>query len=113
MTGRKSGTESSERRKSEKAVSCLELTSCEGGVSKWGSKFFQRSDKGTAVSSCLAVLIHSGIECATDGIFGLDDLDLKGLSSQSMVGFQEILGSGQATRPSANDGNFPYGWHSG
>lgn len=74
MTGRKSGS-SSARRKSEKAVSCLELTSCEVCVRKG------RLGKKMELLSYLAILIHSRIECATDSVLGLKDLDLKGFGA--------------------------------
>jgi hypothetical protein len=63
--------------------------------------------------SHLAVLVHSGIECATDGVLGLKDLDLKGFGIKGTVRLQKILGSHQAARASANNSNLSDGLHYG
>lgn len=63
--------------------------------------------------SYLAVLIHSRIECATDRVLGLEDLNLKGFGAKGAVRLQQVLGSSQAARASANDSNLSYGLHGG
>lgn len=110
MTGKKSGS-SSARRKSEKAVSCLELTSCEVGVRN--GRLLGNRARGVEVLSYLAVLIHSRIKCATDSVLGLKDLDLKGFGAKGAVRLQQVLGSHQAARAGANDSNLSYGLHDG
>jgi hypothetical protein len=61
----------------------------------------------------LAVLVHSGIECATDGVLGLKDLDLKGLGAKGAMRLQQVLGSHEAARASANNSNLSDGLHGG